>query len=61
MTKRICEKCGKRDAIVGLGPKPSWICLECFDKAMAHIGKGIRAMVGDAKPEVTVSLGVKQD
>ena len=33
-----CE-CGKK-AIVGLNGK--WMCLECFDKAMASIGKTIR-------------------
>jgi len=30
-----CVECGKRWAVVGFGEKPVWLCLRCFDKAMA--------------------------
>ncbi len=32
---KLCERCKKRPSVVGLDATPVWLCMECFDDALA--------------------------
>ena len=34
---KMCEACGEKEALVGYGIPPKWLCQECFRGALAAV------------------------
>jgi hypothetical protein len=47
MTSERCPDCGRYmgSRKVGIGSPARWICLRCFDRAMAQIGDDLRRLM----------------
>jgi len=40
-TDSPCERCHEHPATVGFGDPPEWLCLNCYERALADVGQMI--------------------
>jgi hypothetical protein len=46
-----CEKCGLSPPVVGVGPKPEWVCLKCFGGYLEQQFRPLKALRPDQEDD----------